>query len=855
MNQETSLVLRQISLVENQSLESAGEAITQLHLAGGLSKGQMTNEEMLNNLDLQLAQQPGDTTDKHFVFQGQCLILGDSGVGKTSLVKSLKGQSFDSNQPKTQGIDEILVDQNWKNLAVKDLIFGNMWWFCQQLRVQLTLYGPSEHSNIIVRSLDKWNNCHMLALCAIGLYFLLLGPFLSPLLVLVLVSYTVFFYFFHFNCTFRLLVTTFTFAIKSRGLMIGTFLAFMSVCYCYGKFDMSANGKFQIHILLITITALFVIVAAINVCFGIEYPRQLKFKYNRPLVFVCFMPLLTSVLVGYFCTLAVSLLVNTCIKCFGRSIKEPDELVTAVTTICVLFCIFSLGKSAVRFTNVITNKLHVSRGIYKTVLTRCILAIILLCFILVFGVGMLIDYDCSLFLLFIIDTIRNEWQNNESIRNVQGSKVFTAVLIEKQELDEKKLKTALKKFSSLKLKILDFAGDKEYYDYHQMFLRMQAIYVIVFNMASFAENGFGDIDTKVKRIQFWLESICSHVPHNTPMVLVGTHRGNIDNNCVCELDDHLKRNLWNTFRDVLVVNDDENLIFFPVENSNGNKDTGIQALQKKIMSVVEECKETIGQEIPFSWIRIQDAIISIQGNKDAKFCVTLKELPRAIDNLVPSTCKWSKETLKYFHDKGLVIYLDRNQDLDLSNWILLKPQILVDIFIQLVTPPPKNTQQRGLRRAWDLLQQKGMLTNSLLRNIISKVQENKEAITAFLEEYDVICPLINTKVKMCNPHEENEEQPTHFVPSLLPMSSDGDVPVWHDGDTDKKFYIFFKRFLPEPMFHRLLSRAHKSSKVEFLNGQTVVFRDAGKFWMRSSLPYMLKLMRKEKMIEVTFRCR
>lgn len=220
MNQETSPVLRQISLAENQSLDSAGEAITQLHLAGGLSEGEMANEEILNNnLDLQLAQQPGDTTEKHFVFQGQCLILGDSGVGKTSLVKSLQGQSFDPNQPKTQGVHESLVDQNWKNLAVKDLIFGNLWWLYQQLSVQLTLYGPSERSNATVRNLDNWKNSHvttyLVYLCLI--YFLLIGAWVSPLLVLVLVLYTVFFYFFYFNYNVRLLVTTLTFTMKPRG--------------------------------------------------------------------------------------------------------------------------------------------------------------------------------------------------------------------------------------------------------------------------------------------------------------------------------------------------------------------------------------------------------------------------------------------------------------------------------------------------------------------------------------------------------------------------------------------------------------------------------------------------------------
>ena len=418
----------------------------------------------------------------------------------------------------------------------------------------------------------------------------------------------------------------------------------------------------------------------------------------------------------------------------------------------------------------------------------------------------------------------------------------------------KMLKSALnEKFSFLKVKILDFAGDKDYLAYHHMFLRSQAVNVIVFNMAKFAENNFKEIYAGIERLQFWIESVCSHVPPKMPIFLVGTHSGTMGKKCIGILDEHLRRNLWNSYCDELVVNDADKLIFFPVENSLGKNDTGIQTLQKKIMSVAEQCKETIGRNVPLPWIKIQDAVISLQEKKEAKFCVTIGELPAAFDNFVFPN--WTQDILTYFHEKGLVIYLDRKQDVDLSNWVLLKPEILVDIIIQLVTPPPEITQQRGLRWAWHLLQKKGMLTNSLLRNIISKVQENEEAITAFLEEYDVICPLINKQVEMCNPHKKSEEQPTHFVPSLLPMSSDGDVPLWRDDDTDKKFYIFFRRFLPEPLFHRLLSRAHKSSKMEFLNGQTVLYRDAGKFWMRSSLPYMLKLMREEKMIEVTFRCR
>ena len=134
------------------------------------------------------------------------------------------------------------------------------------------------------------------------------------------------------------------------------------------------------------------------------------------------------------------------------------------------------------------------------------------------------------------------------------------------------------------------------------------------------------------------------------------------------------------------------------------------------------------------------------------------------------------------------------------------------------------------------------------------MKENVEAMTAFLEEYDLICPLAYGKVKMCKAGEDNK-QPTHFVPSLLPMASERDTPIWHDDDTDKKCYVFFTKFLPEPLFHHLLSRAHKNSKVEFPNGHTVLFRDAGKFWLSAWQPYSLKLIKEVKVIEVTVRCR
>ena len=466
-----------------------------------------------------------------------------------------------------------------------------------------------------------------------------------------------------------------------------------------------------------------------------------------------------------------------------------------------------------------------------------------------------LSFNSTIFLIFLCDSLVREQLNIQEL-GIEGN-MFTLVVIEKQELHKEQLKVALnKKFSSIKLRILDFPGEEEYHAYYQIFFRRKAFYVIVFNMMDFAENDFNEIDAKCNRLQFWFETVCSHVPPKTPIFLVGTQRRDMDRNNIKRLDTQLKRCLWRTYCDELVVNDTEGLIFFAIENSKGKEESGVQVLQERITTVALKVKETFGREIPLSWVKVQDAIIRLKEKKGAKFCLRLEEFSNVLDNFDNfSSTNWSKEILQYFHETGLVIYLERGQDLDLSNWILFKPEILVDIIIQLVTPPLPINQERGLRHDWNLLKEKGLLTKSLLENIISNVKENVEAMTAFLEEYDLICPLANSKVNMFRVHEGEEQLPTHFVPSLLPMASERDTPIWYDDNTDKKCYVFFTKFLPEPLFHHLLSRAHKLTRVEFPNGHTVIFRDAGRFWLTPWQPYSLKLKKEEKMIEVTFRCR
>ena len=634
--------------------------------------------------------------------------------------------------------------------------------------------------------------------------------------------------------------------------MIGSFSAFTLVCHHYGEISLHVDGILLI-ILTLGLATVVHIISGLGITWKCPYPRQIKFKYKSSLkIIACFMPFLLSVLVGQvtFNALAI-LLINFCTG-LGLPIENPHEFVQTLVLLFSFWWTVELLKSAYTYFKIILFK-WLSRGIFKVAVTCTLTAVYIFLFIQLINMFWYLSFSSIIFLIFLCDSLFREWLNMQEL-GIEGNK-FTAVVIEKQELHKERLKVALhKKFSSIKLRILDFPGEEEYYAYYQIFLRRKAFYVIVFNMMDFAEKHFNEVDANCNRLQFWFETLCTYVPPKTPIFLVGTQRGDMDRNNIKRLDTHVKRCLWNTYCDELVVNDSEDLVFFPIENSKGKEESGVQVLQEKITTVAQNVKETFGREIPLSWVRVQDAIISLKEMEGAEFCLSLEEFSNVLDifdNFSSTHC--SKEILQYFHETGLVIYLERNQDPDLSKWILLKPEILVDIIIQLVTPPPEITQERGLRRDWNLLKEKGLLTKSLLEDIISKVKENVEGMTVFLEEYDLICPLVNSKVNMCRVHEG--EQPTHFVPSLLPMASERDTPIWHDDDTDKKCYVFFTNFLPEPLFHHLLSRAHKLSKVEFPNGHTVLFRDAGKFWLRTWQPYSLKLIREEKMIEVTFSCR
>ena len=849
--------VQSLSITDDHTSRSAAEVMLQMQLDQGSPTGPEACRELLRDLAFQTEHHDEEQYGQ-FVFQGQCLILGDSRVGKTSLVKSITGKPFDIDEPSTKGVQTSLVDRKWQNLDTETgLKFGSFKRFYKSVRYVTAAFESGGYRNLYDQESLLCPVCKILSPFWI-ISFISLWLFDTPSVNFSILSVLV-------------LVTAIALQLALRALHRVSMSQFL-----VARLPILRSASLITGLFGLTLLAEYILVGYVKGidCCSVEFSLGIAV---RAVVRYFHLSVLWAFVYCVILDILYFLISNTY---SGAEWEFNDEsslqdaavkliqsvIFTSVFSVMVYFhagLLLALTKISVReycqllhFKIILCSDLLIFRFIQTMCKGSYIMEVIVglvLCIFIEKNSDFLTSFHSVtsytvIFaggVIYILMFISSNYGAN------QGSAIYKFIFVEKFALDYQKLKRALSsQFLNLKLSILDFAGDEEYYAYHHLFLKNQAIYVVVFNMEHFVIDNFKQVTAKIQRLRFWLESICSQVAPKSPVFLVGTHRGNMEDSCLHRLEEHLQQNIWNAFSDELVINDEDRLTYFPVENRQGKNDRGIQNLQRKIICTAEQRKKTVGCKVPFSWIKIQDAIINRRQSKKAKFCVTLKQFPTSVGNFICSN--WSKETLKYFHEKGIVIYIDPGQDSELSNWVLLKPEILVDAIIQLVTPPTNDEMisEHGFRRDWTLLHTTGMLTKSLLKNILGRLQENEEAMKGFLEEYDIICPLF---YKVNN--EKEEAEVTHFVPSLLPTSVNGNTPVWYNDPTDKKLFVFFKRFLPEPLFYHLLSRAHRLSSKAFSKGQPVIYRDVGRFWFSPTQPYRLLLLKKENMIEVTFSCR
>ena len=136
-----AVTITHLTITDDHTSRTAAELMAGLQLDQGSPEEKQQCDRLLRDLDFPSEHQ-NEEEYSQFVFNGQCLILGDSRVGKTSLVNALIKKPFDSEEPSTLGVRTNSVDREWQNA---NLAFGSFARFAKSVRFLRAFISSGEY--------------------------------------------------------------------------------------------------------------------------------------------------------------------------------------------------------------------------------------------------------------------------------------------------------------------------------------------------------------------------------------------------------------------------------------------------------------------------------------------------------------------------------------------------------------------------------------------------------------------------------------------------------------------------------------------------------------------------------------
>ena len=844
--------------------------------------------------------------------QGTICVLGDVGVGKTSLVRSLLGEEFKKDIAKTQGVDMTLVetrnvDKQWHKLSESQLpnfqrivnksiaerlhasekrnparILLN---FLYAVCCTNLLVTPSTFKNI----LDKFGITAGLWLTH-TVWFLVLN-----FLLWFLVAFVGLFW---MGLCMEVIEMILFFELRASGFLRWNILGFVFGCRSIRMFEGLAVFQYfasmaevekEVGLLLLSFLIVSLVVQPFQppqIHFEDLHKKYILVGFVPTYVFLCSRGLFIGTLVGWGTQSRLS------------ELHYDLYLKTACYTSVAVMIIFNLDKAFLQVLQPPHTPNYKERTSFKRWLFLAGIQLVMLISYPVFGVDIfyliasIMMTEATIGVVFryfiygeekksFIPGLLSQFRSSEVttlsthhfiLQRHSGSFFFDK--IQKLLEDSDNLRSESESITSLRFRIQDFAGDEEYYSYHHLFILDQAFFIIVFRLTDC-------VDDLPKRLMYWLCSVCAHTSTKQPSVfLVGTHRDSITEVELSKVHSVLKSQLLLTFGDIIECND--NSLFFAVENMplHSNFDVGVKSLRQSIENVtLTQNAGQVEDEVPLRWLEICQVIrdhqyLTFKESKPGNvtpaldMCIQKDDFKRFLSSkeLIIEADGEFENMLHYFHRKGLILYVQRKTParltdkcdvvppppaVEMSDWLLLNPQILAKAEIEFVLSPDElNLQTKECRKDWQVLKETGYISKSLLCHTLGKFSPNVDTLLAFMEVCNLICRLARPQ-RLGN----GRTMLTHFLPARLPRSADSCRKVlWHNGSHDMKFYFSFQGFLPEAVFHRILARAYTLSSACNLKTDPHVYRNEGLFWMSEKQCYLLELI-EEKGIKVTFTTR
>ena len=354
-----------------------------------------------------------------------------------------------------------------------------------------------------------------------------------------------------------------------------------------------------------------------------------------------------------------------------------------------------------------------------------------------------------------------------------------------------------------------------FYQLHQLFLTRNGIYLVVLNPVRLLRNRKEEIEG----LKFWIGALSIHAPE-APIAFIVTRAREVNQEELKLLDSILCDFCTDHKGLTLVLNDQEKLMFFPVDNSLKRKNEKYLApLKARIHQVVIDEKSSgklhgVNVRLKLSWIYIMDLFA-----REAKSHMLLNEMTYHCKRL-GITSDELEHMLCFYTEVGTIIYFPGKNKIRtaLNEVAVLNPQWLLKALSCYIYDSKIHKKKKfRIKKPYDELlahyEETGILSRSLLKHLWCNY--NKEEV-AFLDSLSANMLLTS---KYVFDAEEVEgaivDAKAYVVPAML-KDYDGEVSdVLPDPADSFIASIKFDEPMPTGIFERFISEfVRKSGQFE-----------------------------------------
>ena len=361
----------------------------------------------------------------------------------------------------------------------------------------------------------------------------------------------------------------------------------------------------------------------------------------------------------------------------------------------------------------------------------------------------------------------------------------------------------------------DFGGQSVYYTTHSLFLTSRAIYLLVNDLSrhlhhkaeSVMQQGMFKklqdsfrLKTNADYLEFWMSSVASlaiqdeinskktksdMLPELPAVFLVCTHADKpYDGGDPREMGrmvfGHLQTKPYkNHLHDVFIVDN--------TKSGRGLECPEVLRLRQEIRAVAKELPH-MKEAVPVKWLKFEK---HVQAKKDEGikwiFLEQAKEIAWEVCNV--SDDEEFRTLLNFLHDQRVLIHFDDTPEL--NKMVVLDTQWLINVFKEVITIRPFNSEEKKIKELWMRLENEGVLEEPLLEHVwgpLYRKEDTCESLIAIMERFSLLCSwpssdgscgkqyLVPSMLMSHPPEEIMELIASAEIPSLFLKFETGQVP-------------------------------------------------------------------------------